>query len=50
LSKPYTVSFYTQTQQAQSNRSGTNAAQKLILLPFALAFDVVTFPFQLLDN
>ena len=50
LSKPYTVSFYTQTQQAQSNRSGTNAAQKLILLPFALAFDVVTLPFQLLDN
>ena len=50
LSKPYTVSFYTKTQQAQSNRSGTNAAQKLILLPFALAFDVVTFPFQLLDN
>ncbi|WP_227680999.1 YidX family protein [Psychrobacter alimentarius] len=50
LSKPYTVSFYTQTKQAQSNRSGTNAAQKLVLLPFALAFDVVTFPFQLLDN
>lgn len=50
LSKPYTVSFYTQTQQDQINRSGTNAAQKLILLPFALAFDVVTFPFQLLDN
>ena len=50
LSKPYTVSFYTQTQQNQVNRSGTNAAQKLVLLPFALAFDVVTFPFQLLDN
>ncbi len=50
LSKPYTVSFYTQTKQNQVNRSGTNAAQKLVLLPFALAFDVVTFPFQLLDN
>lgn len=50
LSKPYTASFYTQTQQEQINRSGTNAAQKLILLPFALAFDVVTLPFQLLDN
>ena len=50
LSKPYTVSFYTQTQQEQINHSGTNAAQKLILLPFALAFDVVTLPFQLLDN
>lgn len=50
LSKPYTVSFYTQTKQNQVNRSGTNAVQKLVLLPFALAFDVVTFPFQLLDN
>lgn len=50
LTKPYTVSFYTQNQQSQVSRSGTNTAQKLVLLPFALAFDVVTFPFQLLDN
>jgi hypothetical protein len=50
LTKPYTVSFYTQHQQSQVSRSGTNTAQKLVLLPFALAFDVVTFPFQLLDN
>lgn len=49
LTKPYTVSFYTQTQQNQANRSGANAAQKLVLLPFALAFDVITLPFQLLD-
>ena len=50
LTKPYMVSFYTQTQQDQVHRSGANTAQKLVLLPFALAFDVVTFPFQLLDN
>lgn len=50
LTKPYTVSFYTQTQQKNTNRHGPNSAQKLVLLPFALAFDVVTFPLQLLDN
>ena len=50
LTKPYTVSFYTQSQQNQVTRSGGNTAQKLVLLPFALAFDVVTFPFQLLDQ
>lgn len=49
LTKPYMVSFYTQTQQNQASRSGANTAQKLVLLPFALAFDVVTFPFQLLE-
>ncbi|MEK6218154.1 hypothetical protein [Psychrobacter sp.] len=49
LTKPYTVSFYTQTQQDIVTRSGPNGAQKLVLLPFALAFDVVTFPLQLLD-
>ncbi|HBD02700.1 MAG TPA: hypothetical protein DC010_00100, partial [Psychrobacter sp.] len=50
LTKPYTVSFYTQTQQKNTNRHGPNSAQKLVLLPFALAFDVVTFPLQLLDD
>ncbi|WP_262880738.1 hypothetical protein [Psychrobacter sp. ANT_WB68] len=50
LTKPYMVSFYTQGQQKQVARSGANTAQKLVLLPFALAFDVVTFPFQLLEQ
>ena len=50
LSKPYMVSFYTQNQQQQVSRSGANTAQKLVLLPFALAFDVITFPFQLLEQ
>ena len=52
LSKPYTVTFHTQTQNQQetTSRNGKTGAEKLVLLPFALAFDVVTFPFQLLDS
>ena len=50
LSKPYTVSFYTQTQQSEVSPSGKSGAQKLVLLPFALAFDVITLPFQLFDS
>ncbi|CAM4030378.1 hypothetical protein PSAR109036_05400 [Psychrobacter arenosus] len=49
LSKPYAVTIYGQSKTTQTQRSGTNAAQKLVLLPFALAFDVVTLPIQLLD-
>ena len=50
LSKPYTVSFYTQSQQNDVSYGGKTGVQKLVLLPFALAFDVVTLPFQLLDS
>ncbi|TXD98646.1 hypothetical protein ES754_04925 [Psychrobacter frigidicola] len=50
LSKPYTVSFHTQVQQNEVSRSGKSGVEKLVLLPFALAFDVITFPFQLLDS
>lgn len=46
LTKPYPVTIYTQSQSAV--RSGNNAAEKLVLLPFALAFDVITFPIQLI--
>jgi uncharacterized protein YceK len=49
LSKPYAVTIYGQGKTTQTQRSGSNAAQKLVLLPFALAFDVVTLPIQLLD-
>ena len=49
LSKPYAVTIYGQSKTTQTQRSGSNAAQKLVLLPFALAFDVVTLPIQLLD-
>ena len=48
LSKPYTVTFYGETQQTATTSSGANTGQKLVLLPFALAFDVVTLPFQIL--
>lgn len=50
LSKPYTVTFYGQTQQTRTTNSGTSTAGKLVLLPFALAFDVVTLPIQILDS
>lgn len=49
LTKPYPVVIYTQYNSQKTTRSDKNAGEKLVLLPFALAFDVVTFPFQLLD-
>lgn len=50
LTKPYSVSLYTTTTSEKVvHEDGKNAAQKLVLLPFALAFDVVTLPLQLLD-
>jgi len=49
LSKPYTVTFYTSKTTNQTHHSGANSAQKLILLPFAIAFDVVTLPLQILE-
>lgn len=48
LTKPYPVVIYTNSQTQTTTRNGKNPAEKLVLLPFALAFDVVTFPFQLL--
>ena len=50
LSKPYAVTIYTNSSTTTTTHSsGANPAQKLVLLPFALAFDVVTLPLQLLD-
>lgn len=48
LTKPYPVVIYTDSETQTPTRSGKNPAEKLVLLPFALAFDVVTFPLQLL--
>lgn len=48
LTKPYPVVIYTDSGTQTTTRSGKNPAEKLVLLPFALAFDVVTFPFQVL--
>ncbi|MGM8884671.1 hypothetical protein ACS8FD_01890 [Psychrobacter sp. 1U2] len=50
LSKPYTVTFYGQSEQTRTTSGGTSTAGKLVLLPFALAFDVVTLPIQILDS
>ncbi len=52
LTKPYPVTIYTNTtsQQVEQHRADKNPIEKLVLLPFALAFDVVTLPIQLLDN
>lgn len=46
LSKPYRISIYTQQQEKDYSEVGSNAANKLMLFPFAVAFDVVTLPFQ----
>lgn len=47
LSKPYQVSIYTEKKEAyQTSSNGTNPLEKLVLLPFAVAIDVITLPFQ----
>ena len=47
LTRPYSVTIYTnQGGSLQHNRTN---AEKLVLLPFALAFDVVTLPVQILN-
>lgn len=46
LSKPYHVSIYTNKKEIEHTSSRNNPAKKLVLLPFAVAFDVITSPFQ----
>jgi hypothetical protein len=46
LSKPYQVTIYTQKEQSYASKSGMNPFEKLVLLPFAVAIDVVSLPFQ----
>ncbi|AOA59004.1 YidX family protein [Acinetobacter larvae] len=51
LSKPYQVSIYTrQNVTIQSNQELKQGARKLVLFPFAVAFDVVTLPFQAIQK
>lgn len=45
LSKAYPVTIYTQTEE-RYNTHNNSGAEKLVLFPFAVAFDVVTLPFQ----
>lgn len=50
LSRPYPVSIYT-TEEVTSYREGnSNPVEKLVLFPFAVAFDVVTLPLQALGK
>ncbi|ENU31814.1 hypothetical protein F991_00299 [Acinetobacter sp. CIP-A165] len=46
LSKPYQVTIYTNQQESYKSRSSLNPFEKLVLLPFAVAIDVVSLPFQ----
>lgn len=48
LTRPYSVTIYTQKSGQSTNHQRTSA-EKLVLLPFALAFDVVTLPVQVLS-
>lgn len=51
LSKYYPVSIYTETTTTMNSPDvGKSASKKLVLLPFAIAFDVVTLPFQALHE
>ncbi len=45
LSKPYQVSIYTTKEESYKSKSGLNPLEKLVLLPFAVAIDVVALPF-----
>ena len=46
LSKPYEISIFTTNQVKDYSKTGNKAFGKLVLFPFAVAFDVVTLPFQ----
>ena len=50
LSKPYSVSIYTEKQESYTAKSSLNPFEKLVLLPFAVAIDVVSLPFQAADQ
>lgn len=46
LSKPYQIKIYTKQEESYQSKSGMNPFEKLVLLPFAVAIDVVSLPFQ----
>lgn len=50
LSKPYSVTIYTEKQESYTRKSRLNPLEKLVLLPFAVAIDVVSLPFQAADK
>lgn len=50
LSKAYPIKIYTETERQEYQAGDSNPLQKIVLLPFAVAFDVVTLPFQALNK
>lgn len=46
LSKSYPIEIYTKIQK--TNHNNNHAVKKLVLFPFAIAFDVITLPFQII--
>ncbi|MCU4339026.1 YidX family protein [Acinetobacter dispersus] len=50
LSKAYQVTIYTNKEESYKTKSGLNPFEKLVLLPFAVAIDVVSLPFQAADK
>lgn len=50
LSKAYPVSIYTEKTETAYRSGNSNPVKKLVLLPFAVAFDVATLPFQALGE
>lgn len=46
LSKPYQVNIFTLQKETDYSKTSSKATEKLVLFPFAVAFDVVTLPFQ----
>ena len=46
LSKPYQVSIYSYQEESYQSKSSLNPFEKLVLLPFAVAIDVISLPFQ----
>lgn len=50
LSKPYHVNIFTLQKEKDYSKASSKSAEKLVLLPFAVAFDVVTLPFQAISK
>ncbi len=50
LSRAYPVTIYTEKEQQAYQQGSNNPLETVVLLPFAVAFDVVTLPFQALNK
>ena len=50
LSKAYPVTIYTEKEEQSYQAGSNNPLETLVLLPFAVAFDVATLPFQAINK